>query len=283
MRALFLILTKSVNNEAHVIDVAPLNYVPPSHVAENVIDSDDISSRGDIVGEVKRLRKYLKVTGKKKQATGLSFKESYHKHQKASPQASKVSCDASNPLNVGSDLDNQEFPSAKELKEFTDCHFVVAYDKNPLVLNMRAEIETLQGHVDRLHNIDSLKRDQATVMSKVVPDVAMKLIRSNEMGFLVTKLVKAAMFQGRCIAFEKVVCLKRPFILEKMPGYHSSLKVEFDRASDGLSNASYPFLVEVIVDPYAPVEKLLLKKPQSLRSKHASSCSRPSSSKALVM
>ncbi|GKG34798.1 hypothetical protein Tco_0437494, partial [Tanacetum coccineum] len=51
---------RSINNEAPVIDVPPLNSAPPSHVAENVGDSDDVSSRGDIIGEAKRLRKSLK-------------------------------------------------------------------------------------------------------------------------------------------------------------------------------------------------------------------------------
>ncbi|GKE33175.1 hypothetical protein Tco_1452497 [Tanacetum coccineum] len=119
--------------------------------------------------------------------------------------------------------------------------------------------------------------DQATMVSKVDPDMATKLIRSDKMDFLIVKLVKAAMFQGRCAAFKEVASLKEPFILEKMPGYRSSLKEEFDRAGDGLANASYPFPAEVTVDPYASVDKQLSKKPQSLHSKPASSCSNPSS------
>ncbi|GKC36725.1 hypothetical protein Tco_1049109, partial [Tanacetum coccineum] len=171
-------------------------------------------------------------------------------------------------------------------------------DKNPLVLDMHAEIKTLQGQVDRLHSeynrlvleekkwinyeqtlsilhakveglklekerlqnyetqllqdIDNLKQDWATVLSKVVLDVAMKLIHSDEMGFLVAKLVKAAMFRGRCATFEEVASLKGHFILEKMSGYRSSSKEEFDRAGDGLANASYPFLAEVTADPHSP-------------------------------
>ncbi|GJR70413.1 hypothetical protein Tco_0016478 [Tanacetum coccineum] len=137
-------------------------------------------------------------------------------------------------------------------------------DKNPLVLDIRAEIQTLQGQVDGLHikglelkrerlknsktqllqDIDSLKQDRATVVSKVVPDVATKLIRSDEMGFLVAKLVKVAMFQGRCAAFEEVASLKEPFILEKISGYRSSSKEEFDRAGDGLVNVTPPTSVQ---------------------------------------
>ncbi|GJR42607.1 hypothetical protein Tco_1310710 [Tanacetum coccineum] len=148
-------------------------------------------------------------------------------------------------------------------------------DKNPLVLDMRtlsmlyAKVEGLELERERLKNyetqllqdIDSLKEDRATMVSKVVPDVAKKLIRSDEMGFLVAKLVKASMFQGRCAAFEEVTSLKKPFLLEKMPGYRSSSKEEFDLADDSLANASYPFLAEVTADPYASVEQLLSKKP----------------------
>ncbi|GJT36831.1 hypothetical protein Tco_0936696 [Tanacetum coccineum] len=326
--------TGLLTNEAPVIDVAPLNSAPPSHVAENVKDSDDLSSGGDIVGEAERLRKSSKVT---------------------------VVGDASDPLDVDSDPGIHgkfytfsassvlstcgaklifvfpEFPSDKGLKDSTDCHFVVAHvtppswkqhlrdisleklcdihdkaymryavldnmlnsrtrqlisalekarascnairekeiekdkayaelerkcnealqdlDKNPLVLDMRVEIETLQG---RLMGFT----DRATVVSKVLPDVATKLICSDEM---------------------EVASLMEPFILEKMPGYRSSSKEGFDRVGDGLANASYPFLAEVSVDPYASVEQLLSKKLQSLCSKPTSSCSKPSSSKAPVM
>ncbi|GKB10453.1 hypothetical protein Tco_0844376 [Tanacetum coccineum] len=141
----------SVNNEAPVIDVAPLNSSPPSHVAENVGDSNDVSLGEDIVGETERLRNSSKVAGKRKQATGPSVKEVYHKLQKASPQVSKVTGDASDPLDVDSDPNIHgkfytlsvsfvlstcgsklifvfpEFPSAKELKDSADCHFVVAH------------------------------------------------------------------------------------------------------------------------------------------------------------
>ncbi|GJT77642.1 hypothetical protein Tco_1044367 [Tanacetum coccineum] len=277
---------RSVNNESPCIYLlAPLNSAPPSHIAKNTKDSDDVTYEGDIIGRRERLRKSSKVTGKRKHATGLSFKEARHKLQKAPPEASKVAGDAFDPLDVDSHPDIHgkfytfsassvlstcgsklifvfpEFPSSKELKDSVDCHFVVAHvtplswkqhlrdisleklfdihdraymrqavldnmvnsqtrqlmfalekarascdairereikkdkayaelerkcnealqdlDKNPLVLDM---------------HIDSLKQDQATVVSKVVPDVATKLIRSDEMGFLVAKLVKAAMF-----------------------------------------------------------------------------------------
>nr|GFA31214.1 hypothetical protein [Tanacetum cinerariifolium] len=93
-------------------------------------------------------------------------------------------------------------------------------------------------------------------------------------------LVKASMFHGRCVSFKEVANFKEPFALEKMPGYRPSSKEEFDRASDGLANASYPFLVELTMDPYASMEQLLLKKPQSLHLNPGSSHSNPLSLKA---
>ncbi|GJX23867.1 hypothetical protein Tco_0228312 [Tanacetum coccineum] len=121
------------------------------------------------------------------------------------------------------------------------------FHKNPLVLDMRSEIKTLQGKVDKLHGmhrrlvledkkwitykqilsilyskvkglesererlkssetqllqeIDRLRQDKAVVVSKVVPHMATKLFRNDEMGLLVTRLVKATMFRGTCNYF----------------------------------------------------------------------------------
>ncbi|GJU30914.1 hypothetical protein Tco_1174503 [Tanacetum coccineum] len=65
-------------------------------------------------------------------------------------------------------------------------------DKSPLVLDMRFEIETLQGHVDGLHSEYS----------------------------------KLVLEENKCTAFEEVASLKEPFILEKMSGYHPYASVE---------------------------------------------------------
>ncbi|GKC56053.1 hypothetical protein Tco_1083651, partial [Tanacetum coccineum] len=151
-------------------------------------------------------------------------------------------------------------------------------DKNPLVSDMRDEIKVLQGQVDGLHSeysrlileekkwvnyeqtlsslwvkiegidsererlksseirllleIDSLKQDRAVVVSKVTPDATMKLVRSDD--------------------------------LDKISGNRPSSKEEYDQAGDALVNASYPFLVEYVVDSYASLEQLLSKKTPSL-------------------
>ncbi|GKC23561.1 hypothetical protein Tco_1025711 [Tanacetum coccineum] len=93
-------------------------------------------------------------------------------------------------------------------------------DKNFLILDMRAEIETF-----------------------------------DEMGLLVSHLVKIALVHDRCLALEE--------------------------ASDNLATPSYPFLTNAIADLYASLEILLSKKRRSLRSKSApsQSKSKPSSLK----
>ncbi|GJU26263.1 hypothetical protein Tco_1164884 [Tanacetum coccineum] len=151
-------------------------------------------------------------------------------------------------------------------------------DKNPLVSDMRTKIETLQSRlmvsttlstlrakveglrsegnrlraseIQLLQEVDSLRQDRAAVVARVIPDATMKLIRSDEMGVLIARLVKASIIHGRYASFE-----------EK----------EYDRAGNDLADATFPFLVELTVDPHASVEQLLAKKPQSLQSKSLSS------------
>ncbi|GJT75924.1 hypothetical protein Tco_1042649 [Tanacetum coccineum] len=239
---------RSVNNEALVIDIAPLNSAPPSYVAENVRDSNEVSSGGDIIGEAERLRKSLKVTSKRKHATGPSVKEARHKLRKAPPQASKVFDDASDPLDVDSDLDIHgkfytfsaffilstcgsklifvfpKFPSAKELKDSANCHFVVAYVVLDNMLNSRTRqlmyaLEKARASYDAIRERE-IEKDKAYI----------------ELERNLMKLCRIWKKIHLCAAFEEVASLKEPFILEKMLGYRSSLKEEFDRAIDGLAN-----------------------------------------------
>ncbi|GJR62002.1 hypothetical protein Tco_1504164 [Tanacetum coccineum] len=266
------------------------------------------------------------VARKRKVDVGYNGDGLHQKAQKVPAQPSKVAGDASTPLMLIV-TPIYMFPSAKELKEVTDCHWVIAHvtppswkqflrensieqlsrascdtirereikkdkvyaelekkcnealqdlDKNPLVSDMRSEIKTLQSQVNSLHSeysrlilkekkwinyeqtlstlrakvkglgserkrlkaseiwllqeVDSLRHDRAVVVSRFIPNVAMKLIHSDEMGVLISRLVKASIIYGRCTAFE-----------------------------------------ELTVDPYASVEQLLSKKPQSLQSKRLSS------------
>nr|GEV38087.1 hypothetical protein [Tanacetum cinerariifolium] len=214
------------------------------------------------------------------------------------PQVSKVARDASIPLDVDSDHDihglrslSMHFikpellvmPSKKERKNKLVNYEQTLSTLHARVKDLESKREKLKvSEAQLLQEIDSLKHDRAVVMTKVVPDAAMKLIQSDEMGILVAKLVKESMFHGRFSVLEEVANFKEPFVLEKMSGYRPSSKEEFDRAGDDLANASYPFLVELTVDPYAFMEQFLSKKPLSLRLNLSSSHSKPLSSKLCI-
>ncbi|GJW97830.1 hypothetical protein Tco_0179638 [Tanacetum coccineum] len=303
--------SKSVNNEAPVIDAKPLMYLHPSNFVKDVADSDDASAGdnenpllGTSLPPLPEAGKKLRSLGKRKLPSRVG--DSLPKVRKMAAQTSKVAGEASDPLDVDSDADihgmlllsfrigDQDLISAlhkatasydairaRELEKdiaYTElerkCNEVLLdLNKNPLVADMRTKIETLQGHVNGLHNecarldMDALKQDRASVVAKVVPDAATKLIRSDEMGMLVAKLVKASIIYGRYAAFEEVSKLKEPFIIVKMACYRPSLKQEYDQAGDDLANASYPFLSKYVNDPYASLEQPLLKKSESLRLK----------------
>ncbi|GKB01124.1 hypothetical protein Tco_0829168 [Tanacetum coccineum] len=243
-------------------------------------DSDGLSSEKCVVDEGERLRKSSKVIGKRKQVIGPSVKEARHKLRKAPPQASKVAGDASDPLDVDSDPDihghvcpcksktscdvtrEREVEKDKAYAELErKCNEALDLGKKPLVLDMRVEIRLYKGKLTEsererlkgsetqlLQEIDKLRQDKAMVVTKVIPHVAIKLIRNDEVGLLVARLVKAAMFCGRCTSFEEVAALKEPFTLDKMPGY---------RSSSDLATASYPFISEASTNLYAFLEELI--------------------------
>ncbi|GJT43200.1 hypothetical protein Tco_0951915 [Tanacetum coccineum] len=135
----------------------------------------------------------------------------------------------------------EEFPSAKELKDSFDCHWVVAHVTPPSWKQHLKEIS-----LEKLYDIHDKAYMRQVVLDnmlnnrirKLMSTLSKELIRSDEMGLLIARLVKVSMFHGRCAALEDVANLKEPFALEKMPGYRSSLKEEFDRVNDKLANAS---------------------------------------------
>nr|GEV74732.1 hypothetical protein [Tanacetum cinerariifolium] len=131
-------------------------------------------------------------------------------------------------------------------------------DNNPLVLDMRAEIETLQGQVDRLYGLESEREKLKCFETQLLQEIA----------------------RMRCIASEEVASFKEPFDLEKMLGYYPSSKEKFDQAGDDLATAFYPFIAKATADPYAFLEVFLLKKPKSLHAKPPPLTSKPSSSNA---
>ncbi|GKB61940.1 hypothetical protein Tco_0918126, partial [Tanacetum coccineum] len=262
---------------------------------------------------------FLPESGLDEEGNSHSIREPRQKVRKVPPQASKVIGDASGPLDVDSNPGihgnkthklmstlskaRASYDAIRERDVEKDKGYVELdrkcnealqdLEKNALVLDMRSEMRLFEhleseweqlksSEVKLLQEIDSLRQDRAAVVSKVIPHVAMKLVRSDEIGLLVARLVKAAMFRNKCIAFEEVAYFKEPFILEKIPGYRPFSGKEFDQAGDDLATAPYPFITEATVDPYATMEQLLSKKPRSLHTKPAPSYSKPLSLKAPI-
>ncbi|GJT85283.1 hypothetical protein Tco_1067000 [Tanacetum coccineum] len=128
---------KSVNNKTPIINAEPISTVLPSNVADNIIDSSNASSDDELplvhpsTSSFPEVGEKSKVAGKRKLAADDLREGSHHRAQKAPVQVSKVAGDASTPLDVDSDPDIHEFPSARELKDAIDCHWVVAYVTPP--------------------------------------------------------------------------------------------------------------------------------------------------------
>ncbi|GJY24347.1 hypothetical protein Tco_0398005 [Tanacetum coccineum] len=187
----------------------------------NVADSDDPSYGEDeqtLIGPSlsphREVSKKFKILGMRKVASGVPGKALPLKVQKAPAQASKVAGEASTPLDVDSDSDIH----AKELKDVTDLglenlspHFIMPkllmmlFEHGSLIrigpmLNWKESVMRLFRIWRRIllspicvlrsklckdkwmvFIIDSLKQDRATIVSKFIPDAAMKLIHSDDL------------------------------------------------------------------------------------------------------
>nr|GEV16199.1 hypothetical protein [Tanacetum cinerariifolium] len=286
-----------VNNETLVIDVDPLNFDPPFKVVENIKDSDDASLEKDVADGAQK--------------------------------SSKVAGDASDPLDVDSDHDIHEFPSAKELKDSVDCHWVAAHLTPPSWKQLLKEtsLEKLcdihgraymrQAVLDNMLNNRTRKLISALTKARSSYDVIQERERENKKAYVkikkncndalqdldknplmvdmhaeiktlqrqVNKLhgeYSMLVLEENYTAFEEVDALKETFDFEKIPGYHSSSKKEFDQVDDDLATASYPFIAEATADLYTSVEELLSKKPKYLHTKPAPSHYKPSSLKVSI-
>ncbi|GJU30912.1 hypothetical protein Tco_1174501 [Tanacetum coccineum] len=129
---------KSVNNEAPVIQAELITAINPSRLIEDIDNSDDAPFDQDDVAVVDhynpqnpKVGTSFKAVGKRKQVYESASEEPRQKARKVPPQASKTLGVASEPLDVDSNPDIDEFPAAKELKEAADCHFVVAHVTPP--------------------------------------------------------------------------------------------------------------------------------------------------------
>ncbi|GJS48895.1 hypothetical protein Tco_0599016 [Tanacetum coccineum] len=145
------------------------------------------------------------------------------------------------PIVVAKTTEQLEKSMDQECKELrVKCEAVMKdFDKNPDVVALREKIVTLQGEV----------------LSKVVPYVATKLVQSDDMGKLVAKIVNASIFYGRCHTFEEIAKMKEPLDITKVKGYRTSYKQAHTKAGNVLATATFPYLVDVVADPHAYVEK----------------------------
>nr|GEW89360.1 hypothetical protein [Tanacetum cinerariifolium] len=227
---------KSVNNETHILDAEPISAALLPNVIDNIIDSSNTSSDDKLPPmHPSHLLSLWRVRSRRMQGKGNLLLKPFERVltaglRRAPVHASKVVGDASTPLDVNSNPD------------------------------IHRKFKPVYGEIDRL------RQDRAAVVSRVVPDAAMKLVHSDEIGVLVVRLVRAAIVHGRCTTFEEIARLKEPFVFEKMPGYRMSLKDEYDRAREDMAKASFPFLSEFTSNPYEYVKQLLSIKARSLRS-----------------
>ncbi|GJS91673.1 hypothetical protein Tco_0774309 [Tanacetum coccineum] len=194
--------------DALVINVEPISVVHPSDIAKNIMDSRNTSSK-----------------------EGLSL----------------ISPDAPSYLEVGKRLKvfgKRKFPSAKELKDATDCHWVVAHVTPPSWKQYLMEIR----HPSQVNGLQS-------EYSRLILEEKKWINYEQTLSTLRAK-VEGLRSKGK----RRVAELKKPFVLEEMPGYRPSLNEEYDQSGNDLADASYPFLAELTVDPHASVEQLLSKK-----------------------
>ena len=139
----------------------------------------------------------------------------------------------------------------------------------------------LQQEADALNlQCESLQKDRAEVVAKVISYIAMELYHSDEFGQVVANLVNAALFHGKCTTLEEIAETGEPVIMSKVSYYRPSHEQEYDAASNAYASANFPFLSKVTKDPMASVEKLLSKKPCRIQpsslSRRASGVKSPS-------
>ncbi|GKA07578.1 hypothetical protein Tco_0686802 [Tanacetum coccineum] len=121
-------------------------------------------------------------------------------------------------------------------------------EKNPLakIEDIKSERERLKSsEIQLLPEIDSLKQDRAAVVSKVIPDAAMKLVRSDDLGVLISKLVRSSIIYGQIVKLsKKLAAMKEPISFkEKKSGNRPFVKREYGSSLYALANSIYPFLV----------------------------------------
>ncbi|GKE44090.1 hypothetical protein Tco_1471374 [Tanacetum coccineum] len=112
-----------------------------------------------------------KAARKRKQSAESSEREPWRKVRNVPPQASKVSDDASDHLDVDSDPHSYEFPSTKELKDSVDCYLVVAHVTHPLWKRHLKEIS-----LEKLYDIHDKAYMRQVMLDSMLNNRTRKLI-----------------------------------------------------------------------------------------------------------
>ncbi|GJT01061.1 hypothetical protein Tco_0822230 [Tanacetum coccineum] len=123
------------------------------------------------------------------------------------------------------------------------------FDKNPTVIILRENIASLPGEIK--------------VASLEVKKVRLEAVKAS----LCQELENAKLDRVEVVskAFEEVANMKEPFDLTKVKGYRPSYKQELTMTGNKFATATFPYLADVVTDPYASVETLLSKKPRVLQ------------------
>ncbi|GKC38827.1 hypothetical protein Tco_1051211 [Tanacetum coccineum] len=157
------------------------------------------------------------------------------------------------------EMEKSRDQECKDLKSKCEAA-MTEFDNNPAVIILRVKIATLLGEASLL----TLESKVASLEAeKVVPDVATELVQSDDMGKLVAKLVSSAIFYGRRHAFEEVANMKEPFDITKVKGYRPSYKQKHTKAGNEFATATFPYLADVVADPYATPSSALMSQPLS--------------------
>ncbi|GJZ34431.1 hypothetical protein Tco_0580248 [Tanacetum coccineum] len=144
---------------------------------------------------------------------------------------------------------------------------MIYFDKNPVVVSLCKKIVTLLGGVkDHRDNLDKMLLEsqkwdgyQVSLLALKLKVASLeaekaKLESSDDMGKLVAILVNASIFYGRCHAFKEVAKMKEPFDITKVKGYRYSYKQEHTKTGNDLATATFPYLVDVVTNPHAPID-----------------------------
>ncbi|GJX52148.1 reverse transcriptase domain-containing protein [Tanacetum coccineum] len=249
--------TKSVSNNAPMIDATPLSSVYPSNVAKNVADSDDPSYGED-----------------EQTLIGPSLSP----HPEVPTRASKVTGEASTPLDVDSDSDIHEFPSIKELKDATDCHWVVAHVTPPSWKQHLREIS-----IENLCDIHDKAYMRQAILDNVLKSSTRELISALHKAKTSYDAIRARELNKDRAYAERERNEYSRIILEEKKWDIDNLKQ--DKAavvSKVISDASMKLIHSDdlgAIGLHQKKKQLLSKKPPMLRSTFSGSRSKPLSSK----